>query len=183
MATAVKRRKYSKYDTIPFPMYDGSAARQLEQEEVLRPRPLVRPRERAVVRPKVRVREEGIVSPFAVVGFLAVLVFAVLLLFSYVQLAVISDQVVSLRSDLTGLKTEEAKLRAQYELAYDLDAIQESLTTSGTMVEPQNGQTVYVDLSEPNTVKVFQQEEGTSGLEGMFQSVKSIAEEIVTYFR
>ena len=27
------------------------------------------------------------------------------------------------------------------------------------------------------------QEEGTSGLEGMFQSVKSIAEEIVTYFR
>ena len=183
MATAVKRRKYSKYDTIPFPMYDGSAARQLEQEEVLRPRPLVRPRERAVVRPKVRVREEGIVSPFAVVGFLAVLVFAVLLLFSYVQLAVISDQVVSLRSDLTGLKTEEAKLRAQYELAYDLDAIQESLTTSGTMVEPQNGQTVYVDLSEPNTVKVFQQEDGTSGLEGMFQSVKSIAEEIVTYFR
>lgn len=183
MATAVKRRKYSKYDTIPFPMYDGSAARQLEQEEVLRPRPLVRPRERAVVRPKVRVREAGIVSPFAVVGFLAVLVFAVLLLFSYVQLAVISDQVVSLRSDLTGLKTEEAKLRAQYELAYDLDAIQESLTTSGTMVEPQNGQTVYVDLSEPNTVKVFQQEDGTSGLEGMFQSVKSIAEEIVTYFR
>ena len=96
---------------------------------------------------------------------------------------IISQQVVALNSEMTTLQSEEAKLRAQYELAYDLDAIQESLTTSGTMVEPQNGQTVYVDLSEPNTVKVFQQEEGTSGLEGMFQSVKSIAEEIVTYFR
>lgn len=116
-------------------------------------------------------------------GFLAVGVFAVLLLFSYARLMTISQQVVALNSEMTTLQSEEAKLRAQYELAYDLDAIQESLTTSGTMVEPQNGQTVYVDLSEPNTVKVFQQEEGTSGLEGMFQSVKSIAEEIVTYFR
>ena len=37
MATAAKRRKYSKYDTIPFNVYDGSAARQLQQEEVLQP--------------------------------------------------------------------------------------------------------------------------------------------------
>ena len=121
--------------------------------------------------------------PFLAIDFLAVGVFAVLLLFSYARLMTISQQVVALNSEMTTLQSEEAKLRAQYELAYDLDAIQESLTTSGTMVEPQNGQTVYVDLSEPNTVKVFQQEEGTSGLEGMFQSVKSIAEEIVTYFR
>lgn len=185
MATAVRRRniRYSKYDTVPYEAYDGSAARQLEREEVLQPRPVVRPRERAVVHPRVRVREAGAVSPFAVVGFLAVGVFAVLLLFSYARLMTISQQVVALNSEMTTLQSEEAKLRAQYELAYDLDAIQESLTTSGTMVEPQNGQTVYVDLSEPNTVKVFQQEEGTSGLEGMFQSVKSIAEEIVTYFR
>ena len=182
MATAVTRRKYSKYDTIPFPMYDGSAARQLEQEEVLRPRPLVRPRERAVVRPKVRVREEGIVSPFAVVGFLAVLVFAVLLLFSYVQLAVISDQVVSLRSDLTGLKTEEAKLRAQYELAYDLESIEQNLTDSGAMVKPQNGQIIYVDLSEPDSVTYFQQEEEATGVEGAVESMHSIFTEIVEYF-
>ena len=182
MATAVKRRKYSKYDTIPFPMYDGSAARQLEQEEVLRPRPLVRPRERAVVRPKVRVREAGIVSPFAVVGFLAVLVFAVLLLFSYVQLAVISDQVVSLRSDLTGLKTEEAKLRAQYELAYDLDAIEKSLTADGAMVKPQNGQIIYVDLSEPDSVTYFDGEAPATGLAGIAAGLQSIFTQVVEYF-
>ena len=182
MATAVKHRRYSKYDTVPFDVYDGSAARQLQQEEVLQPRPLVRPRERAVVRPKVRVREAGAVSPFAVVGFLAVLVFAALLLFSYVQLAVISDQVVSLRSDLTGLKTEEAKLRAQYELAYDLESIEQELTASGAMVKPQNGQIIYVDLSEPDSATYFQQEETASGLAGAMETVGSIWNEIVAYF-
>ena len=182
MATAVKRKRYYQYDTVPFDIYDGSAARQLQQEEVLQPRPLVRPRERAVVRPKVRVREAGAVSPFAVVGFMAVAVFAVLLLFSYVQLAVISDQVVSLRSDLTGLKSEEAKLRAQYELAYDLESIEQTLTASGAMVKPQNGQVIYVDLSEPDSITYYQQEEGATGLKGAAESMYSIFSEIVEYF-
>ena len=150
---------------------------------MLQPRPVVRPRERAVVRPRVRVREAGAVSPFAVVGFLAVGVFAVLLLFSYARLMTISQQVVALNSEMTTLQSEEAKLRAQYELAYDLDAIQESLTTSGTMVEPQNGQVVYVDLSEPDAVKLFRQEEDAGGVEGALRSAQSIAREIVTYFQ
>ena len=183
MATAVKRRKYSKYDTIPFPAYDGSAARQLEQEEVLRPRPLVRPRERAVVRPKVRVREAGIVSPFAVVGFLAVLVFAVLLLFSYVQLAVISDQVVSLRSDLTGLKTEEAKLRAQYELAYDLSAIEETVTSNGSMVKPQAGQIYSLDLSEEDSVVHYDQESAAEAAGGLLDAIGEFVDGVLSYFR
>ena len=185
MATAVRRRniRYSKYDTVPYEAYDGSAARQLEREEVLQPRPVVRPRERAVVRPRVRVREAGAVSPFAVVGFLAVGVFAVLLLFSYVQLMTISQQVADLNSEMTTLQSEEARLRAEYELAYDLDAIGAALTESGTMVEPRNGQVVYVDLSEPDTVTLFRQDDGTPGLEGLFQSVRSIAGEILAYFR
>ena len=183
MATAVKRRsRYTNYSRVPYDAYDGSAARQLQREEVLRPRPMVRPRERAVVRPRVRVREAGLVSPFAVVGFLAVGVFAVLLLFSYVQLTTISQQVVELRSEMTALQSEEAKLRTAYELSYDLSSIEETMTASGAMVRPQNGQ-VYVDLSEPDTVTFFNQDEAVAGLDGMFESVKSIASEIVAYFQ
>lgn len=180
MATAVKRRsRYTNYSRVPYDAYDGSAARQLQREEVLRPRPMVRPRERAVV----RVREAGLVSPFAVVGFLAVGVFAVLLLFSYVQLTTISQQVVELRSEMTALQSEEAKLRTAYELSYDLSSIEETMTASGAMVRPQNGQVVYVDLSEPDTVTFFNQDEAVAGLDGMFESVKSIASEIVAYFQ
>ena len=181
MATAVKRRsRYTNYSRVPYDAYDGSAARQLQREEVLRPRPMVRPRERAVVRPRVRVREAGLVSPFAVVGFLAVGVFAVLLLFSYVQLTTISQQVVELRSEMTALQSEEAKLRTAYELSYDLSSIEETMTAR---VRPQNGQVVYVDLSEPDTVTFFNQDEAAAGLDGMFESVKSIASEIVAYFQ
>ena len=180
MATAVKRRsRYTNYSRVPYDAYDGSAARQLQREEVLRPRPMVRPRERAVVRPRVRVREAGLGSPFAV----AVGVFAVLLLFSYVQLTTISQQVVELRSEMTALQSEEAKLRTAYELSYDLSSIEETMTASGAMVRPQNGQVVYVDLSEPDTVTFFNQDEAAAGLDGMFESVKSIASEIVAYFQ
>lgn len=184
MASAAARRKRQlEYRPVPFDTYDGSAVRKLQQEEVLQPRPMVRPRERVVARPRVRVREAGIVSPFAVVGFLAVGVFAVMLLFSYVQLTMISDQVVSLRQEMTALRTEEAKLRAQYELAYDLESIEESMTSSGTMTRPQNGQVIYVDLSEPDSVTLFQNEAGQGGLEGILDSAASIFTEIVEYFR
>ena len=184
MAAAVKHRKrYSDYNRVPYEAYNGSAARQLQQEEVLQPRPMVRPRERTVVRPRVRVREAGYVSPFAVVGFLAVGVFAVLLLFSYVHLTQISQQVVNLRSEMTTLRSEEAQLRAEYELTYDLSSIEEELMASGTMTRPQNGQVVYVDLSEPDTVTYFNQEETTGGLEGLVESVRSIFSEIVAYFQ
>ena len=121
--------------------------------------------------------------PSPVVGFLAVGVFAVLLLFSYVQLTTISQQVVELRSEMTALQSEEAKLRTAYELSYDLSSIEETMTASGAMVRPQNGQVVYVDLSEPDTVTFFNQDEAVAGLDGMFESVKSIASEIVAYFQ
>ncbi len=184
MATAARRRNSDlKYNGISYGAYDGSAARQLEREEVLQPRPQVRPRERAAVRPRVQAREAGAVSLFAVAGFLAVGVCTVLLLFSYVQLNTISEQVVSLRSELTTLKSEEATLRAQYELAYDLEVIERQMTADGGMVKPQSGQVIYVDLSEPDAVTFFQQEEALTGAAGAFASVKSICGEILEYFK
>ena len=99
------------------------------------------------------------------------------------NLAVISQQVVDLKSEMTELRSEEAKLRAQYELAYDLESIEADMTTNGTMVKPQNGQTIYVDLSEPDSVTLFNQEDATGGAQGFLDSLKSIANEIVEYFR
>jgi hypothetical protein len=186
MATAAKARgKYrapSSYGNVPYGAYDGSAVRKLEEAQVLQPRPQVRPRQRAIVRPRVRVRQAGEVSVFAVVGFLAVGVFAVLLLFSYVQLTAISESVVDLKNQMTTLQTEEAKLRAQYELAYDLGTIEQQVTAQG-MVKPQSGQIYYVDLSEPDKVTQFQQEDAVSGVAGALDSIQSIFSQIVEYLR
>ena len=50
------------------------------------------------------------------------------------------------------------------------------------MVKPQNGQIIYVDLSEPDAVTYFQQEEEATGVEGAVESMRSIFTEIVEYF-
>ena len=91
---------YRTYGSVAYaPAYDGTAVRAPRREEVLRPKPRVRPRERVLTRTQVQVREAGQASVFAVIGFLAVGVFAALLLLSYTQYAVLTDQVVTLRTD------------------------------------------------------------------------------------
>ncbi len=185
MATAV-RSKHSRYDTysrVGYGAYDGSAARQLEREEILQPRPQVKPRKRALSRPKVRVREAGQVSVFAVVGFLAVGIFAVLLLMTYAELTAISEDVVEMKSQMEVLKTEEAQLRAQYELAYDLNSIETAVTAGGAMVKPQSSQIFYVDLSEPDSVVFFHEEEPAAGIKGAWESLRSVWGNVVEYFR
>ena len=180
MASAVKRESYDPYRNIGY-AYDGSAARVLEREEVLQPRPKVRPRQKTVSRPQVQVRAAGKVSPFAVLGFAAVTVLAALIIAGYVQLSTISAQAAELNSELSQLKSEEATLRARYELAYDLGAIESAVTSDGSMSRPQAGQMVYVDLTEPDSVVRYgQTEEQPSG--GILESVEEVVGSLLAYF-
>ncbi len=178
MASAVKRGTYDPYRNIGY-AYDGSAARVLDGEGVLQPRPQVRPRRQQMVRPKVQVRPAGKVSLFAVSGFAAVAVMAVLILMSYVQLSSISNEVVALKSEMTQLQSEEATLRARYELAYDLGAIESTVTADGSMSRPQSGQMVYVDLTEPDSVVLYGQEDPAGSF---WDGVEEIIGNILAYF-
>ena len=190
MATAAARkRRYNTpratYDSVAYDLsYTDTAAQPLRGGEQTRTRPLVRPRERAAVRPKARVREAGAVSPFAVVGFLAVGVFAVLVLLSSIQLTTLSDDIASLKSDLSELEEQEGYLRTQYELAFDLAGIESAVTSDGSMVKPQAGQILYLDLSEPDSVVLFDEEETSAqGLNGALQGIKDILDNVVEYFK
>lgn len=185
METDAKRRmKYTAYGNVAYaPAYDGTAARQLEREEVFQPRPKVRPRERVQARPRVRVREQGRISVFAVVGFLAVGIFAVLVLMSYVNLTTLSDETVSLRSELADLQTKEAKLLAQYELTYDLKTIEETVTANGEMIRPQSGQIYTIDLSEPDSVVRYEEQKPAAEAAGAFYGIKEVFLATVEYFR
>ncbi len=162
-----RRYEYEVYGNVAYePAWNGGAvaAPAPERQEVLQPRPHVSPRERTLARPRVQVRTAGAVSPFAVVGFLAIGVMAVLLLMSCVRLTVVNAESASLRSELARLEAQESELVAQYELAYDLRAIEEMLTADGTMVKPSANQMVVLDLSEPDNVVVYEQSEGAAGL-------------------
>ena len=174
---------YSTYGSVAYaPAYDGNAVRAPRREEELRraPRPKQREQVRRHERARVEVRKAGKVSLFAVVGFMAVAVFAVMLVASYAQLSVANDEMVSLRRQLTSLEAENTVLSAQYEKVFDLATIQAAV--GDTMVRPTSDQVVYIDLSAPDTVTVFQGE-GASGLKSILQGVGDILDGIIEYFR
>lgn len=182
MAATARRRtsRYEVYGNVAYdPVWEGGAvaAPAPERQEVLRPRPNVRPKERTLARPRVQVREAGRVSPFAVVGFLSIGVMAALLLMCCVRLTVLNDETVQLRNQLSQLQEEEADLLAHYELAYDLQAIETELLAGGTMVRPAADQMVVLDLSEPNNVVVFDHSEP---VDEAVSSVKQLLGELVS---
>ena len=105
---------YNTYGSVAYaPAYEGGALRS-PKERTLQPQPKVRTHERtrSLTRTKVQVREAGEISPFAVVGFLAVGVFAVLVIFSYAQFTVANSQLSSLRSELSDLQAQNVTLSA-----------------------------------------------------------------------
>ncbi|MEG0765405.1 MAG: hypothetical protein RR403_05100 [Pseudoflavonifractor sp.] len=191
MATAVaKRTKYQNpratYGSVAYDLdYAETVAHPSRGgAEVLQPRPLVKTREHAVARPRVRVREAGKISLFAVTGFLAVGVFAVLLLMSSIQMTSLSDDIAGLNRQMSTLQSEETKLRTQYELAFDLTEIEAKMTQTGAMVKPQSGQVLYLDLSEPDSVVLFEDPQTPlAGAESIFNAVKQVFENMVEYFR
>lgn len=171
-----RRRTYQTYGSLAYQeRFDGNTVRAPRPQEVERPRPQerprVQPRKRVQERPHVEVRQQGAVAPLAIVGFLSVAICAVLLVISYAQLAIINDQTVQLKSELEDLKSAETVLLAQYELSYDLAAIEQQLTADGSMIKLQPDQITYLDISEPDSIIVY--DTGSEGISGILDKLFS----------
>ena len=138
------------------PARSPSRREQIRGNTVRRPEPVRRPRtvprKRPAVRQDVQVRAQSAVSPFAVVGMFSVLVCTLLLVISTAQLAEVNNEIVDKRSELAGLQDEGMRLQAKYELVFDLEAIEKMFLSDGSMVRAGTGQTVYLDLSAPDSV-------------------------------
>ena len=175
-----RRRSTTRYDiygSVAYaPAYEGNAVRapRREEQELPQPKPRQRPRRKALVRPQVQVRQAGQVAPFAVIGFAAVALFAVMLLTSYANLTAVNGKVVSLRRELSALQQENTILTTQYEKVFDLDTIQAAV--GETMVRPSGDQVVYIDLSSPDTVEVYSEEASFSLFAGLGETVSVLLE-------
>ena len=187
---AANRRRnttsYSTYGSVAYaPVYEGNTVRAPRREEELRRAPAPRPKQREQVhrhvRARVEVRPVGAVAPFAVIGFLAVAIFAAMLVTSYAQLTVANDEMVSLRRELSDLQSENVTLSAQYEKVFDLATIQEAV--GDTMVRPTNDQVVYIDLSAPDTVTLYQEDSLNTGFQGLMEGIRNLFGGIIEYFR
>ena len=185
---ATRRRfttRYDSYGSVAYaPVYEGNTVRAPKHEEeyqqIPQPRRREQPRRRALERTQVEVRPAGAVAPFAVIGFLAVAIFAALLLISHAQSTVLNAEIVELRSQLTTLEAENAKLSAQYEQVFDMEKIQAAV--GDTMVHPTGSQAVYLDLSEPDTVVVYDNLKDNKLMDAL-AGVGQTLGDLIEYFR
>ena len=177
--------RYDSYGSVAYaPVYEGNVVRAPRREEEYQPAPQPRRREQSrrqeVKRTQVEVRQAGAVAPFAVVGFIAVAIFAALVLFSHAQSTVLNAEIVELRGQLTTLEAENAKLSAQYEQVFDMAAIQSAVGEG--MTRPSGSQVVYLDLSEPDTVVVFDKLKDSRVMDTM-KNVGRALGDMIEYFR
>lgn len=88
---------------------------------------------------KAQVRQRQKVSVLSVLGVGAAIGLAVMVLMGYIQLTIISDEVVSLQNQLEELQTENVTLTAQHEQMFDLATVKEVAEAAG-MSKPSSSQ-------------------------------------------
>ena len=182
---AADRRRYNRtidgnvaYDlnyqrnTVPVP--DGGQPYPQQPRRQRRTRSGEVARRRMTTRPKVRLRPKEAVTPFAVIGFALAAVMAVLVLVSNVQLNGIYASTVALQSQLTELQTEGDSLKAEYEEVFNTDTLQAAVKKAGNLTPSDSGLIVFVELSDPDNVIVYNQKEEPTGIEAFLESVRSL---------
>lgn len=185
MASAAKewrnRRGHAVYGDLAYDLDRELRERELRHAGEAAPhaKPVAQPRVRSAVHAQVRQRQRQRLSVLTALGFCAAAGLAVLVLMSYIQLMGISNSVVSLKSQLEDLKSENVTLTAQYERMFDLNTVQEAAEAAG-MSKPSSSQIYYIDLSDGDSVVVYQ-EEKLSLLDKLVQTVKDGVQTVMEY--
>ena len=131
--------------------------REQEYEREHQREEFMRPPQRKVqkkVAPVRRQREK--VSLGALCGFAALTAMVALMILCRAQLTEISSQVVSVQKEIAALEDEHVALLTRYEKTFDLTTIKEAAAAAG-MAKPSASQVYYIDLSEADSVVVYQQ--------------------------
>ncbi len=189
VATAARRR-HNKPEVINGSLaYDfRSLERQLEDTGRMDPDLYTAPLQetaadvisRARAHTKARVRVGQRLSPVIALGYTALAALMVLLVMSYVELAAISSNVVSMQEELSELQEDQRALQVKYEQAFDLTSVKESAEAAG-MSQPSESQIYYIDLSDPDNAVVYQDQE--SGLMAFLERLGERLYAAVEYFR
>ena len=150
--------------------------REHQREEFMRPPQRKVQKKAAPVR---RQREK--VSLGTLCGFMALAAMVALMIMCRAQLTEISSQVVSVQKEISALEDEHVALLTRYEKTFDLTTIKEAAAAAG-MSKPSSSQVYYIDLSESDSVVVYQQK-STNVLSKVFSSLGQGACAVVEYFK
>lgn len=117
-----------------------------ERERVnVRPETEERVKERARTRSREKARQGQYISVFAVVGTMAVVVMVFLVILSYIQLAVTTDEISALESQLGELNEEQTTLKVEHDSTFNLREVEDYARNVIGMTEPAEGQIFYLE--------------------------------------
>ena len=130
---------------------------EYEREHERQREEFMRPPQRKVQKKAAPVRRQREkVSLGTLCGFMALAAMVALMIMCRAQLTEISAQVVSVQKEISALEDEHVALLTRYEKTFDLTTIKEAAAAAG-MAKPSASQVYYIDLSEPDSVVVYQQ--------------------------
>ena len=152
-------------------------AGKLPQKKVRPAQPEVQPVQRRQTAARAAVRP----SPVLLLGTVLVVGMVIALMLCYVKLTGISDNVSSIKREISALEEEHVALLTAYERTFDLATVKAAAEAAG-MSKPSSGQIQYIDLSGADSVEVYAAG-GAAALNGFTARVEDIWAYILEYFR
>ena len=107
--------------------------------------------------------------------------FFIALLLCYVKLTGRSDNVSSIKREISALEEEHVALLTTYECTFDLATVKAAAEAAG-MSKPSSGQIQYIDLSGADSVEVYAAG-GAAALNGFTEKAESLWAYVLEYFR
>ena len=152
-------------------------AGKLPQKKVRPAQPEVQPVQRRQTAARAAVRP----SPVLVLGTVLVVGMVIALMLCYVKLTGISDNVSSIKREISALEEEHVALLTAYERTFDLATVKAAAEAAG-MSKPSSGQIQYIDLSGADSVEVYAAG-GAAALNGFTEKAESLWAYVLEYFR
>ena len=152
-------------------------AGKLPQKKVRPAQPEVQPVQRRQPAARAAVRP----SPVLLLGTVLVVGMVIALMLCYVKLTGISDNVSSIKREISALEEEHVALLTAYERTFDLATVKAAAEAAG-MSKPSSGQIQYIDLSGADSVEVYAAG-GAAALNGFTEKAESLWAYVLEYFR
>ena len=152
-------------------------AGKLPQKKVRPAQPEVQPVQRRQSAARAAVRP----SPVLLLGTVPVVGMVIALMLCYVKLTGISDNVSSIKREISALEEEHVALLTAYERTFDLATVKAAAEAAG-MSKPSSGQIQYIDLSGADSVEVYAAG-GAAALNGFTEKAESLWAYVLEYFR
>lgn len=152
-------------------------AGKLPQKKVRPAQPEVQPVQRRQTAARAAVRP----SPVLLLGTVLVVGMVIALMLCYVKLTGISDNVSSIKREISALEEQHIALLTEYERTFDLAAVKAAAEAAG-MSKPSSGQIQYIDLSGADSVEIYAAG-GAAALNGFTEKAESLWAYVLEYFR